>query len=258
MNKASNLLAVTCDYYLVAHGFAVLNTVDGDTHQPTVLRGQRLWALGWMLANFQMEKKKRKNTNKWKWVSSTQPISAWPLLGSNFPSTWLWQSKHFCLLKALFFSFLQPPIFPSLVTVTSKSLGAPVMPNKWIKVPFISAVTFSTAVGKAIQVFLGKIWLKSSTQGPTTTARQLSSSTRLCTDTAMPPSPLPEHWLSNLTCWLPLEIFFLTFFFFLVPQEVQALSSFWLQVKKNNLVASLLLLRSTPNKEEQGPHICLE
>lgn len=208
MNKASNLLAVTCDYYLVAHGFAVLNTVDGDTHQPTVLRGQRLWALGWMLANFQMEKKKRKNTNKWKWVSSTQPISAWPLLGSNFPSTWLWQSKHFCLLKALFFSFLQPPIFPSLVTVTSKSLGAPVMPNKWIKVPFISAVTFSTAVGKAIQVFLGKIWLKSSPQGPTTTARQLSSSTRLCTDTAMPPSPLPEHWLSNLTCWLPLEIFF--------------------------------------------------
>lgn len=45
MSKASKLVAVNCDYYLVAHGFAVLSAADSDAHYPTILRGDRLRTL---------------------------------------------------------------------------------------------------------------------------------------------------------------------------------------------------------------------
>lgn len=45
MSKASKLVAVNCDYYLVAHGFAVLSAANSDAHYPTILRGNRLRTL---------------------------------------------------------------------------------------------------------------------------------------------------------------------------------------------------------------------
>lgn len=60
MNKASKLVAVNCDYYLVAHGFAVLSASNSDAHYPTILRGNRLRALRQMLANFHVSFKKGK------------------------------------------------------------------------------------------------------------------------------------------------------------------------------------------------------
>lgn len=39
MNRSSSIAAVNHEHYLVAHGFAVLSIVNGDTHQPAVSRG---------------------------------------------------------------------------------------------------------------------------------------------------------------------------------------------------------------------------